>query len=119
MYKIIANAKELEQFEEETAGVLPLWKNKPAAAGIKDMAEKLDECYGADRDIVADLGGYIVIFYGKPIEVEKEYAEILKQYSMPQDLYESEERYQTDQGEVVVRLYLCSCDYAVVIVLAE
>lgn len=119
MYKIIANVKELKQFEDETVNTLTLWKNEPAVASIKDMAEKMDADYGADRDIVADLGGYIVILYGELSEIEKEYAEILKQYSMPQDLYEFEEKYQNDQGNVVVRLYLCSCDYAVVIVLVK
>lgn len=119
MYKIIANVKQLKQFEDETVNTLPLWKNEQAVASIKDMAGKLDANYGADRDIVADLGGYIVIFYGKSSEVEKEYAEILEQYSLTQDLYESEEKHQNGQGEVVVRLYLCSCDYAVVIVLVK
>ena len=119
MYKVIANVKELKQFENETADTLLLWRNEPAVTSIKDMAEKLDANYGANRDIVADLGGYIVIFYGESSEVEKEYAEILKRYSLPQDLYEFEEKYQNEQGEVVIRLYLCSCDYAVVIVLVQ
>lgn len=119
MHKVVANVKELEQFSHETANILSLWRNKPAVANIKDMAEKLDASYGADRDIVADLGGYIVIFYGKPREIKKEYAEILKQYSLPQDMYESEERYQNGQEEVVVRLYLCSSDYAVVTVVSK
>lgn len=119
MYKIIANAKELRQFENETKDTLSLWKNEQAVASIKGKAEKLDDNYGADRNIVTDLGGYIVILYGESSEVEKEYAEILKQYSLPQELYEVEEKYQTEKGDVVFRLYLCSCDYAVVTVLAK
>ena len=114
MYKIIANVKELKQFEDETVNTLSLWKNESAVTSISDMAEKLDANYGANRDIVTDLGGYIVIFYGESSEVEKEYAEILKRYSLPQDLYEFEEKYQDEQGEIVIRLYLCSCDYAIV-----
>lgn len=114
MYKVIANVEELEQFRHETASVLSLWRNKPAVANIKNMAEKLDSNYGEDRDIAADLGGYIVIFYGNPREIEIEYTEILSQYSMPQDMYEYEKKYQNGEEETVVRLYLCSCDYAVV-----
>ncbi|MCM1064352.1 MAG: hypothetical protein NC420_07745 [Eubacterium sp.] len=116
MYKIIPNVKELERFAEETADTLPLWNNEQAVTRIKDMAGKLDDNYGADRDIEADLGGYIVIFYGESSEVEKEYDKILNQYSLPQDLYEFEEKYQDGQGETVLRLYLCSSDYAVVTV---
>lgn len=119
MYKIIPNVNKLKQFEAETTGTLSLWKNAPAVESIKDMAEKLDIYYGADRDIVADLGGYIVLLYGEACEVEKEYGEVLKQYSLQQDLYEVEEKYQNEQGTVIIRLYLCSSDYAVAVVLVQ
>ena len=119
MFKIIPNENELKRFEDETEDALSLWENAPAVESIKDMVEELDAHYGADRDIVADLGGYIVILYGESCEVEEEYEEFLKQYSLQQDLYEFEERYQNEQGIVIIRLYLCSSDYAVAIVLVQ
>ena len=36
------------------------------------MAEQLDIYYGKNRDIFADMGGYIVIIYGETTEIEKE-----------------------------------------------
>ena len=119
MLKIIENVSSLKQFEKETINELPLWGNVPAVERIKNMAENLDAHYGADRDIVADLGGYIVILYGESCEMGKEYSDILKQYSLQQDLYEFEERYQDEQKMVIIRLYLCSSDYAVVVVLVQ
>lgn len=119
MYKVIPNEDALEQFEAGTGGGLSLWKNAPAVASVKEMARQLDDCYGADRDIVADLGGYIVILYGKSDEVEKEYEEVLERHSLQMDLYEFEEKYQNEQGTAVVRLYLCSSDYAVAVVLVQ
>ena len=117
MLKVISNGNVLKQFIDETIDTLSLWKNAPAVERIKDMADKLDTYYGADRDIVADLGGYIVILYGESCEVEKEYDGVLQQYSLQQDLYEVEEKYQDGHGTVVIRLYLCSSDYAVAVVI--
>ena len=119
MLKIIENANSLKQFEKETMNELPLWGNVPVVERIKNMAENLDAHYGANRDIAADLGGYMVILYGEPCEMEKEYSNILKQYSLQQDLYEFEERYQNEQKMVIIRLYLCSSDYAVVVVMVQ
>ena len=80
MYKIIPNKTSLLQFENETKNTLFLWKNRPAVDNIKTMAEQLDIYYGKNRDIFADMGGYIVIIYGETTEIEKEHEEILNRH---------------------------------------
>ncbi len=119
MYKIIPNTDALKKFQEETGNTLPLWKNTQAVERVKEMAEQTDFYYGADRNITADLGGYIIILYGDSDEVEKEFDGVLQRYGMEKDLCESEDEYQNGQNIVVIRLYICSNDYAVVIVTVQ
>lgn len=91
MYKIIPNKTSLLQFENETKNTLFLWKNRPAVNNIKTMAEQLDIYYGKNRDIFADMGGYIVIIYGETTEIEKEHEEILNRHFLKKDFYEFED----------------------------
>lgn len=119
MYKIIPNADALKQFQEETENTISLWKSTQAVERVREMAEQIDSCYGAERDIAADLGGYIIILYGDSDEVAKEYDSTLQGYCMEKDLYEFEEEYQNGQDIVMIRLYICSNDYAVVIVTVQ
>lgn len=113
MYKIIPNKTSLLQFENETKNTLFLWKNRPAVNNIKTMAEQLDIYYGKNRDIFADMGGYIVIIYGETTEIEKEHEEILNRHFLKKDFYEFEDIYEHEGETVTVRLYLCSSDYSV------
>ena len=69
MYKIIANVDALKHFQEKTRHTLSLWENTHAVAGIKEIVEQTDIYYGADRDIFADMGGYLIIFYGDSTEI--------------------------------------------------
>lgn len=119
MYKIIPNADALEQFRDETGDTLSLWKNAQAVDSIKVMAEQTDFYYGADRDIAADMGGYMVILYGDSCEVEREFNGILQRYCTEKDMCEFEDEYRNGQDTVVVRLYICSNDYAVAIVTVQ
>lgn len=119
MHKIIPNADALKQFQEETENTLPLWKNAQAVESLKVMAEQTDLYYGADRDIVADMGGYMIILYGDASEVEKEFQGVLQRYCMEKDTCEFEDEYRNGQDITVVRLYICSSDYAVVIVTVQ
>lgn len=115
MYKVIKNEMALLQWEQETKDTLSLWKNHLAVECIKDMVRRLDIHYGAHRDLENDLGGYTIILYGEQKEERKEYSNILKYHSLQEDWYEFEERYEYEKETAVIRLYLCSSDYAVVI----
>lgn len=75
-----------------------------------------DWYYGADRDITADLGGYIIIPYGDAAETEREYDEVLQCFCTEKNLYEYEEEFPNGQDVAVIRLYICSNDYAVAVV---
>ena len=103
----------LVAYENETKNTLFLWKNRPAVDNIKTMAEQLDIYYGKNRDIFADMGGYIVIIYGETTEIEKEHEEILNRHFLKKDFYEFEDIYEHEGETVTVRLYLCSSDYSV------
>lgn len=119
MYKIIPNADALKQFQEETGNTLSLWKNTEAVESIRVMAEQADFYYGADRDIAADLGGYIIILYGDADEMEREFDGVLQRYCTEKDLCEFEDEYPNGQDMVVIRLYICSNDYAVAVVTVQ
>ena len=118
MYKVIRNEDALLEWEHETKGELALWTNLSAVGRIKDMVRQLDIQYGVQRDVQADLGGYTIILFGKQEEVEKEYHKILEHHLLLEDWFEFEEKYKNGDETVIIRLFLCSSDYAVVIVLA-
>lgn len=117
MYKVIKNEDALLEWERETREKLSLWKNISAVERTKDMVRQLDFHYGALRDPEKDLGGYTVILFGDQKEVDKEYSKILEHHLLQDDLFEFEEKYENGDETVVIRLFLCSSDYAVVVVL--
>lgn len=117
MYKVIGNEDALLEWERETKEKLSLWKNILAVERTKDMVRQLDFHYGAQRDLEKDLGGYTVILFGEREEVDKEYRKILEHHLLLEDLFEFEEKYKNGDETVVIRLFLCSSDYAVVVVL--
>lgn len=116
MHKIIENMDAWKQFQEKTEHTLSLWENEQAVESIEAIVEQIDFCYGADRDIMKDLGGYLIVLYGDSSEVENEFDNILQRYGMEKDLYEYQDEYRNGNYVVVIRLYICSSDYAIVIV---
>lgn len=115
MYKVIENEMAFLQWEQETKDRLSLWKNTLAVNQLKEMVRSLDIHYGVHRDIEADLGGYTIILYGEQDEVREQYSNILKYHSLQEEWYEFEEKYEYEKRMAVIRLYLCSSDYAVII----
>lgn len=118
MYKVIGNENGLLEWEHETGEKLSLWQNILAVERVKEMVRQLDIHYGMQRDLQKDLGGYTVILFGDREEVDKEYRKILEHHLLLDDLFEFEEKYMNGDETVIIRLFLCSSDYAVVIVLA-
>ena len=85
---------------------------------LQTSVEILDEYYGSERDIEKDMGGYVVVFYGKMKEVEEQSTKHLEGYHLREDDYEFEDIYETGTGgkRVVFRLYLCSSDYSLLLI---
>lgn len=74
----------------------------------------LDESYGADRTL-NDLGGFIAVVEGSGDIIAEEIKRILNQYNLNVEEYEYVDTYRVPELQINVefRLYLCSSDYAV------
>lgn len=122
MYKVISNRNELDRWEMGLPKGATILFSDPAIKGHLQMTVGcLDKYYGADRDIEKDMGGYTIILYGDNEEMHREYKRILAYHHRYEDEYELEDIYgepECDQ-RVTFRLYLCSSDYSVMVVLIE
>ncbi len=120
MYKIIKNRDSLSEWESivpEEAKVLLV--NTIIRNHLRMLVDCLDSCYGAERDLEKDLGGYIVILYGE--NSSKEIKKIINYHHLIEDEYECEDAFFEPEckQKVTFRLYLCSSDYAVQFVIIE
>lgn len=80
----------------------------------------LDDCYGKNRNLEKDLGGYMVILYGNQEEIKTEYKELLEHHNLEEQNYEYEDNQKLDDYLTVsIQLFLCSSDYAVEIVIIK
>ena len=111
MHKIIKNKQALlEWLSDEENLVKGILLQENIRKHLQTSVEILDEYYGSERDIEKDMGGYVVVFYGKMEEVEEQSTKHLEGYHLREDDYEFEDIYETETGgkRVVFRLYLCS-----------
>lgn len=118
MFKVIRNENSLLEWEHETQENLSFWKNISAVDRIKEMVRQLDISYGSDRDILKDLGGFTIFIYGDQKEKDETLEKLFSHFSLEKDLYEWEDTFDSGQETVIVRLFLCSCDYSILIVTA-
>ncbi len=119
MHKIIKNKQSLlEWLSDEENLVKEILLQGNIRKHLQTSVEILDEYYGSERDIEKDMGGYVVVFYGEPEEVEEQSGKHLEGYHLREDDYEFEDIYETETGgkRVVFRLYLCSSDYSVLVI---
>lgn len=89
---------------------------------LRADVECLNEAYGADRDLQADLGGFVVVIWGGRSEVQNEVEKVLTHHKLHSDEYEYMDKIilpERDDITVTFRLFLCSSDYAVEIVTIE
>ena len=89
---------------------------------LRADVECLNEAYGADRDLQADLGGFVVVIWGGRSEVQNEVEKVLTHHKLHLDEYEYMDKIilpERDDITVTFRLFLCSSDYAVEIVTIE
>ena len=121
MYQVIANESELEQWLRVSDQVGVIDKHMGIKKKLQQVVASIDREYSPDRDLQRDLGGYVVILYGDTEEVRKHYKKILNYHHLKEEEYEYEEagRKSERQEALTFRLYLCSSDYAVGILMIE
>lgn len=121
MYSIVSNGGELNQLQRECS-MQEILSNEKVFKRLRADVECLDEAYGADRDLQADLGGFVVVIWGGRSEVQNEVEKVLTHHKLHSDEYEYMDKIilpERDDITVTFRLYLCSSDYAVEIVTIE
>lgn len=121
MYSIVSNGGELNQLQRECS-MQEILSNEKVFKRLRADVECLDEAYGADRDLQADLGGFVVVIWGGRSEVQNEVEKVLTHHKLHSDEYEYMDKIilpERDDITVTFRLFLCSSDYAVEIVTIE
>lgn len=112
MYYVIGSVKQMERLSASFMNYLPtqIWER------LKEKIEILEQCYGADRDLEADLGGYAVIFPSMSQNEQEEHRNILEKYHAKENEYEYRDIISVEDGqEWVEELYILSADYSVII----
>lgn len=121
MYSIVSNGGELNQLQRECS-MQEILSNEKVFKRLRADLECLNEAYGADRDLQADLGGFVVVIWGGRSEVQNEVEKVLTHHKLHSDEYEYMDKIilpERDDIIVTFRLFLCSSDYAVEIVTIE
>lgn len=122
MYQIIKNKESLIKWLEDKENVTQkILNRKDIRSHLLTVMEVLDQNYGSNRDWEKDSGGYLIIFYGESNDIEQQAKDYLQRYQINEDEYEFEDVYRHDIGgkSVVFRLYLCSSDYAIQVVIID
>ncbi len=121
MYSIVSDEEKLNQLRKNCS-MTEVLSDQKVFKRLRADVECLNEAYGADRDLQADLGGFVVVIWGARSEVQKEVENVLTHYKLCSDEYEYMDKIilpERDDITVTFRLFLCSSDYAVEIVTIE
>lgn len=111
MYHVISTQGALKDAYVELEAVLPTL----VLERLKVVLKTLDECYGADRDMDADLGGYCVVFSQMDFEEQREYETLLQTYNIQKEEYEYRDEVIEFNGVVwIEELFILSTDYGIV-----
>ena len=85
MYSVTRDVQSLEELRKRFAVLNEVLSDKNVYARILAEISCLNGAYGKDRDIEADLGGYVVVLWGKEHEVERNFKAILKHHNPNSD----------------------------------
>lgn len=121
MYSVLKKLKDIEGLPPDSLAVAALAKREIFERLRADI-ECLNSFYGEERSLMSDLGGYVVVLWGKREEVALHYKKILEYHNLNMEEYEYEDKMilpERDDITVTFRLFLCSSDYAVEIVSVE
>ena len=111
MYHIIGTVKQMEALSASIMGCIP----SQILERLKQRIETLQECYGADRDLEADLGGYVVLFLSMSQNEQTQRKNILERYQVCDDEYEYRNVIITENNHKwIEELYILSSDYSIV-----
>lgn len=115
MYRVLKNAKDFQQTIKSFEQLNVLKERKITDRVIAEL-NCLNEMYGEERDLEKDLGGYLVLVWGNKVEREKVFQRILEYHKLRAEEYEYMDRIKVSECSAVVtfRLFLCSSDYAIV-----
>lgn len=118
MYQVIKNEEQLNEWLKVLPNEVSVINTHTGVLrALNEVVSRLDACYGANRDLRADLGGYTILLFGGA-EIESHFNKIMEYHKLNAEEYEYEDKYIEPERsiEVTFRLYLCSSDYAVVII---
>lgn len=121
MYSIVSNEEKLNQLQNNCS-MPDVLSDEKVLKRLRADVECLNEAYGANRDLQADLGGFVVVIWGGRSEVQNEVEKVLTHHKLYSDEYEYMDKIilpERDDITVTFRLFLCSSDYAVEIVTIE
>lgn len=94
MYKVIPNKKTLLKWKKHLPiEIEKVVQSSDIGALISRQIEILDDCYGADRELETDLGGYLLVLYGTESDIEKEFLRVLNYHHLKEDDYEYVDTY--------------------------
>lgn len=121
MYKVLTRQLELRKLVGENIKSIEALKNTDVYEKVLLLIQCLNLNYGVERDLEKDLGGYIVLIYGEPQDIKSTYEKILAYHHLNPEDYELEDilRVSECSTRVTFRLFLCSSDYSVEIVIFD
>lgn len=111
MYQVIGTVKQLEELSASIKACLPIqiWER------LKERVETFEQCYGADRDLEEDLGGYAVIFPSMSPNEQEEHRNILDKYHAKEHEYEYRNIISVEDSQKwVEELFVLSADYCII-----
>lgn len=119
MYSVVAQVEELDRLVKKHIHGLKALEKEEVYLQVAGAIACLNDLYGVYRDLEKDLGGYIVIVYGK--DAEETCRKVLEYHHLNPEDYEWEDIIHVPECSAVVtfRLYLCSSDYSVGIIRIE
>lgn len=112
MYHKIGTSGQYQELKRQVSQFMP----KCVRDTLADRVKIMDNYYGKDRDIDADMGGYCIIFPSNQLFDMKEYSRILEKYHLQQGEWEYREQIASnDVSDVwIEELYLVDSDYGII-----
>lgn len=112
MYQVIGTVEQMEKLSASFMDCIP----SQVSERLRQRIETLEECYGADRDLEEDLGGYAVIFHSMTLKEQAEHRNILEKYHADVNEYEFQDVITVGEGQKwIEELYILSADFAIIV----
>lgn len=118
MYRVIRDVGDLNQLRDGVSILSRVLDDEKIYSRVSKDVECLNVAYGKNRDLIADLGGYVIVLWGNVKETEETYGEILQYHNLNDNEAEYVDEIRMPERDITVtfRLFLCSSDYAVEVI---